>query len=97
VTITGTDSTLDCDNLTQQTVDSITAPAGVSDTAMQRFRQNCSLKQSYGALLSWFHLRSVELQQLSSDIVARQDASLAARIATLEAKINAVNIFGGSQ
>jgi len=97
VTITGTDNTLACDNLTPEAIDSAAAPAGVSETAMQHFKQSCTLKLSYAALLSWFHLRSTELQQLSSDIVAKQDPSIAARIAALEAKINSVNVFGGSQ
>jgi len=95
ITLVRPDATLDCDSFSLQTLGAATASSNATDTAMQHFKQNCSLKLSYTVLVDWFHQTSNDLQQLAGDLSAQQIANLASRVSALEAKVKNAAATGG--
>lgn len=79
---------IDCDNLTLDTISTLSKPDGVSDTQFSRFKQNCTLKKSHDSLIDWFDTKRDEIGLLMSDLAAANDPNAQTKLKNLKTQID---------
>jgi hypothetical protein len=83
-----TAGTLDCKNYDINTIRTAAKPADMAPALFTRFKSNCTTKVTYDYLVGWFDQRIAEVNQLVSDIVARQDEARKQRLEDLKKSIS---------
>lgn len=80
-------SDIDCDNLSKDAIASLAKPESSSEAQLARFKQTCTLKKSYDALVTWFETKEDETAALISDLAAQADPSAKQRLVELQSKL----------